>query len=201
MLLAVAQLRQIAPACTQPNEWIAALLPALEQFDINTPERIAAFISQCAHESQSFNRVAENLNYSAEALMRTWPKRFPSLASTAGFVRDPRALANRVYGLRMGNNQPGDGYMYRGRGLIQLTGKDNYTAATAALGLPLVAHPEFVELKPVAARTAAWFWEKNGLNELADHGDFEAITLKINGGRVGLKERQEFYGRAKAALA
>lgn len=201
MLITPIQLRAVAPACRDPIEWAEALNPALELFEINTPLRIAAFIAQCAHESQSFNRVAENLNYSAERLMAVWPKRFPTLASTAGFARNPRALANKVYGGRMGNNEPNDGYMYRGRGLIQLTGKANYTAATAALGLPLVAHPEFVELKPVAAKTAAWFWQKNDLNELADREATEAITRKINGGRVGLAERKALYGRAKATLA
>jgi putative chitinase len=199
-MLTVDQLRIIVPACNEPKPWVHALNRAFELFQINTPARIAAFIAQCAHESQSFNRVAENLNYSVEGLMRTWPKRFPTVASTAGFVRDPRALANKVYGGRMGNNEPNDGYTYRGRGLIQLTGKANYTAATAALGLPLVSHPDYASISAVAAKVAGWFWQKNGLNELADQGDFETITRKINGGLTGYKDRLEFYERAKEVL-
>jgi putative chitinase len=165
------------------------LTAAFQRFDISTPERQAAFIGQCAHESGNFKTLQENLNYSAKGLHATWPSRFASEEAAQPFHRNPEKIANKVYSGRMGNTDEGDGWKYRGRGLIQLTGKDNYRLASDALGVDLVADPELVLSKEYAALTAAWYWNKRGLNKEADAKDFTGMTKKINGGTIGLADR------------
>lgn len=169
--------------------WLEPLTAAFQRFDINTPERQAAFIGQCAHESGNFKTLQENLNYSAEGLCKTWPSRFPSLDAAKPYHRNPEKIANKVYSGRMGNTEEGDGWKYRGRGLIQLTGKDNYRLASDALGVDFVANPDLVLTREYAALTAAWYWNKRGLNKEADSKDFTGMTKKINGGTIGLADR------------
>ena len=169
--------------------WLDPLTSAFERFEINTPERQAAFIGQCAHESANFKTLQENLNYSAKGLNATWPSRFPTEEAAQPFHRQPEKIANKVYSGRMGNLDEGDGWKFRGRGLIQLTGKDNYRLASDALGVDFVKDPDLVLTKEYAALTAAWFWNKRSLNKEADAKDFTGMTKKINGGTIGLADR------------
>lgn len=180
-------------------KWADPLTRAMQQYEINTPARQAHFLAQIGHESGSFARLVENLNYSAEGLLKTWPSRFDK-ASASAAARNPERIANIVYGNRMGNNAPGDGWKYRGRGLIQLTGRDNYRSAANALGVELLVHPELLERPGEAALTAGWYWSTRGLNELADDDRLEAITRKINGGVNGLVDRRERYLLAARVL-
>jgi putative chitinase len=163
---------------------------------------MAAFIAQVGHESAQLTAVAENLNYSAQALMKTWPSRF-SAETAAACARQPEKIANIAYASRMGNGAPGsgDGWKYRGRGLIQVTGKANYQKCGAALGVDLITNPELLEQPANAAMSAGWFWSANGLNALADSGDLEGITRKINGGLNGYADRSAIYARALKVLA
>ena len=204
------RLRRIAPRCPEPETWTAALNAAMALHAIDTPDRIAAFVAQLAHESGEFTHLTENLTYTkAERICAVWPKRFPTPASATPFVRNPEGLANRVYANRLGNGDAasGDGWRYRGRGLIQLTGRANYADAGAAVDLPLLDAPELLELPDGAARSAAWFWQSRGLNALADDrsdddddADFVAITRLINGGTVGIEERRRLWAKARDAF-
>lgn len=202
------QLLQILPnARPVAGIFVPALNRAMARWKIDSPVRQAAFLAQIGHESGQLRRLVENLNYSAEALVRTWPSRFT--AQNAGaYARQPEKIANRVYGGRMGNGPEasGDGWRYRGRGLIQLTGRDNYRAAAQALGLPLLENPELLEQPEHAAQSAAWWWATHGLNELADAGRFSDIGSIINtgqSGRVphGAAERKALYDLAVQVLA
>jgi putative chitinase len=181
---------QLTSLGIDPN-WINPLNETFERFDINTPERQAAFIGQCGHESGGFKILQENLNYSAEGLQKTWPKRFPTLEDAQPYARQPEKIANKVYAGRNGNGDEasGEGWRYRGRGCIQLTGKANYNAAGDALGVDFLADPDVVATPQYAALTAGWFWFIHDLNSLADARDDLAITKKINGGTNGLDDR------------
>ena len=154
----LAQALKITPI--KAEEWIDAINETFERFDISTPERQACFLGQCAHESGGFATLKENLNYSAEGLTKVWPKRFPSLEAAQPYHRNPEKIANKVYADRMGNGDEasGEGFKYRGRGLIQLTGKDNYTRCGAALGLDLVNNPDLLLEPLAAARSAGSCW-------------------------------------------
>ena len=180
--------------------WLEPLTAAFTRFEINTPERQAAFIGQCAHESANFKTLQENLNYSAKGLNATWPSRFPSESEAQPYHRQPEKIANKVYSGRMGNLEDGDGWKYRGRGLIQLTGKDNYRLASDALGVDFIADPDLVLTKEYAALTAAWYWNKRGLNKEADAKDFTGMTKKINGGVIGLADRVAHINTALGVL-
>ncbi len=174
---------------------------ACKAYDITTPKRVAGFLSQIGHESGGLAMLEENLNYKAETLMRVWPKRFPTLEFAQQFARNPQKIANSVYANRMGNGDEasGEGWKYRGRGLKQLTGKDNYTAFSKAIGTDFVADPDLL-LQPVnAALSAGWFWSANNLNALADNGDVPGMTKRINGGTIGLEQRQALYAKAMAS--
>lgn len=177
------------------------LTAAFKQFDINTVKRQAAFLAQTIHESAAFTRLVENLNYSANGLVATWPSRFTP-AEAEHYARKPQQIANRVYGGRMGNGdeKSGDGWLYRGRGLIQLTGKANYKAAGEALSIPLLTNPELLETPHTASLSAAWYWQKEGLNQLADSDAFDNITRRINGGTKGAAERKSIWEKAKKIL-
>jgi putative chitinase len=172
-------------------DWVEPLEEVFHRYEINTPERQAAFIGQCAHESMNFTRLEENLNYSAEALMKTWPSRFPTMEVAQQYARNPEKIANKVYGGRMGNGteETGDGWLYHGRGLIQLTGKDNYTLAGDALNMDFMHSPDYVLVPKYAALTAGWYWNKRQLNKEADAKDYTGMTKKINGGTIGLNDR------------
>ena len=172
------------------GKWFEPLQETFEKYQINTPKRQACFIGQCMHESGGFKFLRENLNYSAKALMNTWPSRFPDADIAEKYARQPEMIANKVYSGRMGNTEDGDGAKYIGRGLIQLTGKDNYMAFGEAIGEDLLANPQLVEQPRYAALSAGWFWNKRGLNALADAMDIETLTKRINGGNIGIDDRK-----------
>ncbi|KTB95892.1 glycoside hydrolase family 19 protein [Pseudomonas syringae] len=196
-----AQLLQILPSAGQKAGVFAPVLnTAMSKYQIVTVPRIAAFIAQVGHESIQLTVLVENLNYSANGLQATWPNRFDAKLA-AEYARQPERIANVVYGSRLGNTAPGDGWKYRGRGLMQNTGRLNYAECSEALGLDLISHPELLELPQHAAMAAAWFWGKSGLNTLADKGDLLTITKRINGGTNGLADRQALYARALEVLA
>lgn len=161
--------------------------------------RLAHWLAQFAHESAGFTRFIENLNYTAARLMVVWPKRFPTLADARPYANNPEALANKVYGGRLGNTQPGDGWRFIGRG-PQLTGRANYEASARRTGLPLIDHPELAALPEHFVHIACDFWAQAECNELADKDDLRGITLKINGGYIGIAERAKLLQRAKAVL-
>jgi putative chitinase len=178
------------------DKWADAIQATCDKFEINTPERQAGFIAQCAHESGMFKAVKENLNYSDKALLGVFPKYF-NADNVASYARQPEKIANRVYGNRMGNGDEasGDGFRYCGRGLIQLTGKDNYKRFSDSVGVDFVASPELVETPQYAVLSAGWFWSANGLNKLADAKDIVGMTKRINGGTIGLDHRTELYNK------
>ena len=185
----LAKILKMKPA--KAGEWIDAINATFEKFDISTPERQACFLGQCAHESGGFTALSENLNYSASSLCRVWPKRFPTVTDGQNYERNPQKIANKVYANRMGNGdeESGEGFAYRGRGLIQLTGKSNYEACGEAIGVDLVSNPDLVATPEYAALSAGWFWDKNHLNKFADANDMEGLTKKINGGTHGIEDR------------
>jgi len=161
------------------------------KFKIDTDRKQAAFLGQCGHECGNFKIFEENLNYRAETLMKLWPKRFPTLEFAKQYERNPRKIANSVYANRMGNRDEasGDGYRFRGRGAIQLTGHSSYYHAGQALGVDFVADPDLVATPLYALMTAGWFWSTHGCNELADAMNWVGLTKKINGGTIGLDDR------------
>jgi putative chitinase len=183
------------------GKWLEPLQETFEKYQINTPKRQACFIGQCMHESGGFKFLRENLNYSAKALMATWPSRFPDMDMAEKYERQPEKIANKVYSGRMGNTEDGDGAKYIGRGLIQLTGKDNYMAFGEAIGEDLVSNPQLVEQPRYAALSAGWFWNKRGLNALADAMDVTTMTVRINGGRIGIDDRIAKINKAIDILA
>jgi putative chitinase len=175
------------------KKWLDPLKFTFNKYEIVTPIRQAHFIGQCAHESNWFRHITENLNYSANGLMAIWGSRFPTLAIANQYARNPEKIANKVYSGRMGNTEDGDGWKYRGRGVIQLTGKDNYIRCGDALGIDLVSFPELLLTEKYASLSAGWFWHRKGLNQIADRGLADAtiteITRRINGGTNGLQDR------------
>jgi putative chitinase len=172
-------------------QWVSALNETFDQFGIATPEQQAAFIGQCGHECGHFRILEENLNYKAATLMRLWPKRFPTLEIANAYAGNPQKIANMVYANRMGNRDEasGDGYRFRGRGCIQLTGHTNYHHAGKALGVDFVMEPDLVSSPKFAAMTAAWFWSTHNCNQLAQAKEWVGLTKKINGGTIGLDDR------------
>ena len=201
MELTLQQLKQLLPKNPYVEHWHHALSQLLPEYEINTPQRIAAFIAQCAHESGGFMVLKENLNYKAATLRKIFPKYFPTDAMAAEYAAKPNkqeAIANLVYANRMGNGGPetGDGYRYCGRGLIQLTGKSNYSWFAASLGIPVEEAAEYLQTFEGAAQSACWFWETNNLNRFADAGDIKGLTKAINGGFIGLEDRIKHYEHA-----
>jgi putative chitinase len=196
-------LRAALPAArpTDIARFATPLAEACAEWGIDTPLRLAAFLAQIAHESGQLRHLAENLYYSAEALLRVFPCHFDA-EQAAAYARQPERIGSRVYANRMGNGDEasGDGWRYRGRGLIQVTGHDNYAACGTALGLDLIAQPELLEQPGPAARSAVWFWHRHDLNRLADTRDITTITRRINGGLTGLDDRKACYAHACAAL-
>jgi len=195
----LAQALHMTPA--KAEEWVDAINQTFETFGIDTPEQQASFLGQCAHESNGFTALVENLNYKAESLCKVWPKRFPTLEAAQPYNRNPEAIANHVYSGRMGNGDEdsGDGFAFRGRGLIQLTGRANYKACGEALGVDLEADPDLVSTPQFAALSAGWFWSTHELNNIAS--DIVAVTKKINGGTLGLDDRVARTQRALDAFA
>lgn len=200
MKLNLQRMRELFPKASP--ELLPHLKRAMTRFDITAPVREAAFLAQVGHESGGMTRFVENLNYSAAGLQATWPGRF-SAEEAQAYARKPQMIANKVYADRMGNGseESGDGWKYRGRGLLQITGRDNYEEIGYALELPLLVIPELLEREEYASLSAALWWWKNGLNELADIGRFDLITRRINGGYHGLAKRKELWSKAKEVLA
>ena len=181
-------------------KWLDPLNKAFDKYDISNPKRQANFIGQCAHESNNFRTLEENLHYSANALMRTWPSRFPDNDVAEKYANNPEKIANKVYAGRMGNTEDTDGWRYHGRGLIQLTGKDNYANCGSSLGVDLLGNPDRLLDPMYATLSAAWFWGKRGLNQLADIGDIVNLTKRINGGTLGLDDRMARTSQALRVL-
>jgi len=194
-----------------PAKWLDPVGATCVEFQINTPQRIAAFLAQTSHESGGYTMLKENLNYKAATLAACWPNRFAVLGPDKKPIKEngknvptavanaiagkPELIANLVYSSRMGNGpaESGEGFLYIGRGIKQLTGKDNYTRCGAALGVDLVGNPDLL-LEPIyAARSAGWFWKVNNLSKFADVGDIKGMTKVINGGYIGLEARQALY--------
>ena len=171
------------------TKWEIPLNQVFVKYDIGTPKRQAAFIGQCAVESANFTRLQENLKYSAQRLTQVWPSRFPSIEAATPYANNPEKLANFVYAGRMGNLQDGDGWQFHGRGLIQLTGRENYANCGSGVGVDLIDNPDLLLTPKYAALSAGWFWNKKGLNALADTQEYGTMTRRINGGLTGLEER------------
>ena len=186
------KLAQCSARNTDPAALFDALSAVLPRYEINTVDRVAAFLAQCGHESADFTVLRENLNYSAKGLHATWPTRFISEDAAVPYNRNPEAIANKVYSSRLGNGDEasGDGWLYRGRGAIQLTGKANYQTFADSLGSTLEETVAYTETLEGAVESAAFFWNRNNLNTLADERNITAMTKKINGGTLGLEERK-----------
>ena len=209
----------VAAGVKDPAKWLDAIVETCVEFEINTPQRIAGFLAQTSHESGGYTMLTENLNYRAATLAACWPNRFAVLGPDKKPVKDqqgkltptavanaiagkPELIANMVYSSRMGNGpaETGEGWKYRGRGLKQLTGKDNYARCGQALGVDLVGDPDLLLQPLYAARSAGWFWKANALSTFADAGDIKGMTKKINGGFIGLEQRQKLYDKILAAI-
>jgi len=184
-------------------QWVDALNATFDRFNILTPIQQASFIGQCGHECGQFKVLEENLNYRAETLIKIWPKRFPTLEFAKQYERQPRKIANSVYANRMGNRDEasGDGFRFRGRGAIQLTGHASYFHAGKACGQDFVMEPDLVATPQYAAMTAGWFWDTHKLNQYADSRNYVLMTKKINGGTIGLDDRIKHIDMALAVLS
>lgn len=204
-MITEAQLKQMLPKNPHVTYWHHALEQLLPDYDINTPKRIAAFIAQCAHESGNFTALKENLNYKPAALRKIWPRHFPTDAIAndyASRLNKQMHIANRAYANRMGNGDEasGDGAKFLGRGLIQLTGRNNYQAFADSLEMNINDVPEYLGTFEGAAQSACWFWEANNLNRFADKGDIKGLTKAINGGFIGLEDRIKHYNHALSVM-
>ena len=190
-ILSVQQLKQMVKN-PYIDHWHEALDQLLDDYDINTPLRVAHFVAQCAHESGNFVFIKENLNYKAASLQKIFSKYFPTGELAQQYANRPEQIANRIYANRMGNGPEtsGDGYKYCGRGLIQLTGRDNYTFFAGSLNIPVEEASDYLATFEGAAQSACWFWEQNNLNRFADANDVKGLTRAINGGYIGLEDRQ-----------
>jgi putative chitinase len=204
MELTKEQLQQLLPENKFVDHWYEVLAKLLPDYEIDTPQRIAAFIAQCSHESGGFTTIKENLNYRPESLVKLFSKYFdlPTAQRYCALPNKQEAIANRIYANRMGNGDEssGDGYKYCGRGLIQLTGKDNYFWFSSSLGITPEDASEYMATFEGAAQSACWFWENNKLNQWADAGDILTLTKRINGGTIGLEDRVNHYEHALHVL-
>jgi putative chitinase len=182
--------------------WFEALCVILPDYEIDTPQRLAAFLAQTAHESGGYRAIKENLNYKAASLMKVWPRHFPTMEIATAYAGKQEKIANRAYGNRMGNGpeESGDGWRYAGKGLIQLTGKDNYTRYAQSLEMSVEEASEHLTTFEGCVQSAAWFWEANNLNQWADKGDILTLTKRINGGTIGLEDRIKHYNHAVHVL-
>jgi putative chitinase len=204
MELTKQQLQQLLPKNKFVDHWYEVLAQLLPDYEIDTPQRIAAFIAQCSHESGGFTTIKENLNYRPESLVKLFSKYFdlPTAQRYCALPNKQEAIANRIYANRMGNGDEasGDGYKYCGRGLIQLTGKDNYFWFSSSLSITPEDASEYMATFEGAAQSACWFWENNKLNQWADAGDILTLTKRINGGTIGLEDRVNHYEHALHVL-
>jgi len=203
MQITAEQLHQLFPQNKYLNDLAEVLSEQFDKYEINTPNRAAGFLAQCGHESNGFTVLKENLNYKAEALNKIFHKYFPTVESANDYAHNPEKIANKIYANRMGNGDEasGDGYKFRGRGAIQLTGRDNYTKFGASIGLDPEACVADMETLDGGIESAMWFWRTNGLNAICDADDIVKMTKRVNGGVIGLAERTQIYNKAKAILA
>ena len=201
-ILSQEQLAQLIPGNPYVDHWYEALALCLPDYDINTPQRVAAFIAQCAHESGGFKFLKENLNYKAASLTKVWPRYFPNMEVAQQYANKQEMIANRAYGGRMGNGPEvsGDGWKFCGRGLIQLTGRNNYQAFADSIETDVEEIPAYLGTFEGAVQSACWFWESNKLNQWADAGDILTLTKRINGGTLGLEDRKKHYEHALHVL-
>ena len=206
-MITTEQFTQLFTQCESPSEWVATFNLILPKYEIDTPKRLSAFLAQCGHESQGWTKFEENLNYSAQGLMGTFKKYFPSTQSANAVARQPDKIANIVYANRNGNGDTssGDGWNYRGRGPIQLTGKSNYAAFADAMGLDkesILSTPSLLTTdKDISLISAVYFWNAHKLNDCADSEDLTKMTKIINGGTNGLDERIALYNKCISVLA
>ena len=192
----IKKFKTLFPNCKNAEEICNLMDNLLSQEGIDTKERVNSFLAQCGHESGGFTRFVENLNYSAKGLRATFPRYFPDDITAVAYERKPEKIANKVYANRMnnGNESSGDGWKFRGRGPIQLTGKANYEMFSKDTSIDLIQNPDLVLTdNTVLLKTAIWFWNKNKLNEFADKKDIKSMTKRINGGFIGLEERQHNF--------
>lgn len=203
-MLSPQEFKELFPRCQDPEGWVKAMNVVFPKYGITTPVRQAAFIAQCGHESGGWSTFVENLNYSAKSLNTVFPKYFVKAGRNAEeYAHQPEKIANIVYANRMGNGDTasGDGFRYRGRGPIQLTGKWNYRAFNEAFGVDVINRPDLVqENKKIALMAAIWFWNTNDLNKLADEQDIKTMTKRINGGYIGLEDRISQFNRVMAMM-
>lgn len=207
-MITLEQFSAMIPKNKEPESWYENVVDMFKKYDITTPNRIAGFMAQCAHESADFTALEENLNYSAEALTRVFGRYFgPGKRNPAEYARNPEKIANYVYQDEfrskqgaMGNTQPGDGWKFRGRGIKQLTGRNNYTAFGKSVGMTADEAAEYVATKKGALESACWFWATNKVDRFADADDIVGMSRKINGGDIGLDDRKARYARAKSLL-
>lgn len=193
------QLTMAAPHC-DTQRFAAVLTAAAAAHGIDTPLRLCHWLAQLAAESEGFTVFVESMNYSAKRLMQVWPRRFPTLASTNLYAGKPQAIANLVYGGRMGNTEPGDGWRFIGRGCAQITGRANYAEMSAAVGVDLIANPDAATEPGVMAKIAAVYWQRHNLNPMADRDDIVSITEVWNGGLIGLADRRAALATFKRVL-
>lgn len=201
MIITSEQFKKCFPINKEAATWSKEVNALFPRYEVTTLLRIAAFFAQCGHESNGFTVLKENLNYSAAGLLAIWPSRFTQ--KTVGeYVRKPEKIANKVYADRIGNGSEGsgDGWKYRGRGLIQLTGKSNYLAFAKAIGLRFEEIVPYIETKAGALESACWYWTVNKLNAVADTGDMRKMTKIINGGLNGIADREARYTQIKSIL-
>ena len=196
-MLTATQFADLFPNCKDPEGWVNAMNEVFPKYEINTPERIAAFIAQCGHESGGWRTFSENLNYSAAGLRKTFGKYFATLAIANSYTRQPERIANRVYANRMGNGNEAsrDGWKFRGRGFIQITGKANYIMLSKDTRIDFLNNPDLLLTEANSMISALWFWNRHKLNALADKNNIVGITRIINGGLNGLSHRKELLNK------
>ena len=182
------------------EKWLQPLIDVFEKYQINTIKRQASFIGQCQYESNNFKTLEENLHYSPQRLVAVFPSRFPNIESAIEF-NTPEKIANKIYGGRMGNLEDGEGYKFRGRGLVQLTGRDSYIAFANATGIDAINNPDLILQTENAVLYAGWFWNKRNLNSLADIEDYKTMTQRINGGLIGLDDRIQKINKILSILS
>jgi len=197
-ILTKEQLAQLIPGNPYVDYWHSAMERCLPDYDINTPQRVAAFMAQCGHESGNFKFLKENLKYRAASLTKVWPKYFPNMEIANQYAGNEEKIANRAYAGRMGNGpeESGDGWRFCGRGLIQLTGRNNYQNFADSIETDINDIPAYLATFEGAVQSACWFWETNKLNQWADKGDMLTLTKRINGGTLGLDDRIKHYQHA-----
>lgn len=201
-MITASQVKEILPGNKNPDALAQAFNDVFPKYAIDTAKRTAGFLAQCGHESMDFTVLHENLNYGADRLHQVFPKYFPTGASAQAYNRQPEKIANKVYGGRLGNGpeNSGDGWKFRGRGAIQLTGRENYQKFADSIGKSLDDAVAYCESLEGAVESACWFWQMRGLNAYCDNDDIVGMSKRVNGGTIGLEDRKTRYAKAKKVL-